>query len=64
MNDEKRILTTSIVSGTGKDAVAMSMPRIVGANGVIMNLQPKMDTNEKNALRKSAKIIRKNFDSI
>ncbi len=64
VNDEKRILTTSIVSGTGKDAVAMSMPRIVGANGVIMNLQPKMDTNEKNALRKSAKIIRKNFDSI
>lgn len=64
VNDEKRILTTSIVSGTGKDAVAMSMPRIVGANGVIMNLQPKMDTNEKNALRKSAKIIRKNFDLI
>lgn len=64
VNDEKRILTTSIVGGTGKDAVAMSMPRIVGANGVIMNLQPKMDTNEKNALRKSAKIIRKNFDSI
>ena len=64
VNDEKRILTTSILGGTGKDAVAMSMPRIVGANGVIMNLQPKMDTNEKNALRKSAKIIRKNFDSI
>ncbi|MCQ2568598.1 MAG: L-lactate dehydrogenase, partial [Alphaproteobacteria bacterium] len=64
INDEKRILTTSIVNGVGKDAVAMSMPRIVGANGVVMTLQPKMDKKELNDLRKSAKIIRKNFDSI
>lgn len=64
VNDERRILTTSVVDGTGQNAVAMSLPRIVGANGVIMTLNPKMDTHEKNALRKSAKIIRKNFDSI
>ncbi len=64
INDEKRILTTSIVNGVDKDAVAMSMPRIVGANGVVMTLQPKMDKKELNDLRKSAKIIRKNFDSI
>ena len=64
INDEKRILTTSIVNGVGKDAVAMSMPRIVGANGVVMTLQPKMDKKELNDLRKSARIIRKNFDSI
>ena len=64
INDEKRILTTSIVNGVGKDAVAMSMPRIVGANGVVMTLQPKMDKKELNDLRKSAKLIRKNFDSI
>ena len=64
INDEKRILTTSIVNGVGKDAIAMSMPRIVGANGVVMTLQPKMDKKELNDLRKSAKIIRKNFDSI
>ena len=64
VNDEKRILTTSIVNGVGKDAVALSLPRIVGANGVVMNLQPKMNKEETNALRKSAKIIRKNFDLI
>ena len=62
VNDEHRILTTSVVDGIGKNAVALSMPRIIGENGVIMNLTPKMDANEKNALRKSAKIIRKNFD--
>ena len=64
VNDEKRILTTSVVSGGGKEAVALSLPRVIGSNGVIMNLKPKMNTTETSALRKSAKIIRKNFDSM
>ena len=62
VNDERRILTTSTVNGAGKDAVAISMPRIIGEDGVVMNLTPKMNTVEKNALRKSARIVRKNFD--
>ena len=62
VNDERRILTTSIIDGIGKSAVAMSMPRIVGRDGVSMNLRTKMSANESNALRKSARIIRKNFD--
>ena len=62
IHDEKRILTTSIVDGIGKSAVAMSMPRIIGNKGVLMNLKTKLSTDESNALRKSAKIIRKNFD--
>jgi L-lactate dehydrogenase len=64
VNDEKRILTTSVVDGVGKSAVAMSMPRIVGENGVIMNLHTKLSKTESTDLRKSAKIIRKNFDLI
>lgn len=64
VNDEKRILTTSVVSGVGKEAVAISLPRVIGSNGVIMNLHPKMNATETSALRKSAKIIRKNFDSM
>lgn len=62
VNDERRILTTSVVDGVGKNAVAISMPRIIGENGVIMDLTPKMNANERNALRKSARIIRRNFD--
>ena len=62
VNDERRILTTSVVNGAGKDAVAISMPRIIGEEGALMNLTPKMNTVEKNALRKSARIVRKNFD--
>jgi len=62
VNDEKRILTTSIVDGVGKEAVAMSMPRIIGESGIIMNLRTKTSKEEASNLRKSAKIIRKNFD--
>ncbi len=64
INDERRILTTSVVEGIGKTSVAMSMPRIVGSNGIVMNLHPKMNSLELSNLRKSAKIIRKNFDSL
>lgn len=62
INDEKRILTTSVVEGIGKTSVAMSMPRIIGENGVSMNLHTKLSKEETSALHKSAKIIRKNFD--
>ena len=64
VNDERRILTTSIVDGIGKNAVAMSLPRVVGNSGVLMNLKSKMDANESANLRKSGKIIRRNFDLI
>jgi L-lactate dehydrogenase len=64
INDEKRILTTSIVDGIGKNAVAMSMPRVIGEKGVLMNLYTKLSANESALLRKSGKIIRKNYDAI
>lgn len=64
VNDERRVLTTSIVDGVGKNSVAMSMPRVIGRDGVTLNLYPKMNGKESNALRKSAQIIRKNFDSM
>jgi len=64
INDEHRIMTVSCVAGTGPRAVAVSMPRIVGASGVVATITPKMSTSEKSALRKSENIIRKNFDLI
>jgi len=63
-NDERRILTVSIVDGVGRAAVAMSMPRVVGAGGVAATLRPKLSPGEAAALRRSAAIIRKNYDSI
>ena len=64
INDEKRILTVSTVDGVIVKDTALSMPRIVGNMGVLATLVPKMDTSESNALKRSAKIIRKNYDSL
>jgi len=64
VNDERRILTVSMVEGTGRDKLAMSLPRIVGAEGVACSLHPKLSSAEATALRKSSKIIRTNFDAI
>ncbi len=63
-NDERRILTVSTVDGVGEKSVAMSLPRIVGIDGAVATVHPKMDASEIAALRRSARIIRKNFDSI
>ncbi|MBQ8686247.1 MAG: NAD(P)-binding domain-containing protein [Alphaproteobacteria bacterium] len=64
VRDEHRILTVSTVDGLGAKALAMSLPRIVGGCGVVSTLLPKMDSAEATALRRSGKIIRKNYDSI
>lgn len=64
VNNERRILTVSAVSGVGHAALAMSLPRIVGADGVTATLQPNMDKSESANLRRSGRIIRKNYDSI
>ena len=61
-NDERRILTVSTVDGVADKALAMSLPRIVGRGGVVATLMPKMDAPESTALRRSGRIIRKNFD--
>ncbi|MDE6481393.1 MAG: L-lactate dehydrogenase [Alphaproteobacteria bacterium] len=64
VNDERRILTVSTVDGTGREKLAMSLPRIVGADGVVASLHPKLSATEATALRKSGKIIRANYDAI
>lgn len=64
INDERRILTVSTVDGAGREKLAMSLPRIVGADGVIASLHPKLSATESAALRKSGRIIRSNYDAI
>ncbi len=64
INDEHRILTVSSTSGTGLDMIAMSLPRVVGNGGIVATLRPKLSSTESAALRRSGKIIRKNYDAI
>ena len=63
-NDENRILTVSTVTGTSKDSVALSLPRVVGNMGAIKTLIPDMDKTESSKLQHSVTIIRKKYDSI
>lgn len=63
-NDENRILTVSTLGGVGDGAVSVSLPRVVGGAGVVATLMPKMNASESAALRRSIRIVRKNFDSL
>ncbi len=42
----------------GIDNVTLSLPRVIGAAGVISTLEPALDEAERDALRKSAEIIK------
>lgn len=65
VNDEKRILTTSIVTRKFiPKPVAFSLPRIIGQNGVIDTVMPELSASELRTLKISAITIRKHFDSV
>ena len=60
-NDEKRILTVSQRENSEKGSIAISLPRIVGINGIVATLDPKMNAAETKELKKSADIIKNAF---
>ena len=62
INDEKRILTVSTCAQ--KTNLAMSLPSIVGVDGVINVLTPRLSSAESVALRHSGNIIKKNYRNI
>jgi L-lactate dehydrogenase len=57
--NENAVLTVSIVAQSveGIDATPLSLPRIVGAEGVSAALLPDLDAHERDALRRSAETI-------
>lgn len=60
LDDEKAVLTCSIVEDgvEGVSDVALSLPRIVGADGVLATLPPALDPQERAALRRSADVLK------
>lgn len=60
LDDEKAVLTCSMVEDVveGVRDVALSLPRIVGAGGVVATLPPALDADEHAALRRSATILK------
>ncbi|MCR9160495.1 MAG: lactate/malate family dehydrogenase [Nannocystaceae bacterium] len=60
LRGERRVLTVSRVQtgACGVDGVALSLPAIVGRDGVQAVLQPRMDAAELEGLRRSAEVLR------
>jgi L-lactate dehydrogenase len=61
LRGERRVLTVSrVIEGTmGLSDVALSLPAVVGAEGAIQLLEPELDAAEREALLRSAEVLRK-----
>ncbi|MEN2982072.1 MAG: L-lactate dehydrogenase [Thermus sp.] len=66
LTDEKGVYTVSVftpeVEGVGE--VALSLPRILGAEGVEATVYPSLDEGERQALRRSAEILKEAASSL
>ena len=58
-DDERTVLTVSQVGDEieGVRDIALSLPRIIGREGVLATLMPDLDANERAALKHSAEVI-------
>lgn len=58
-HDERVVLTVSTCGGSleGFDEVSLSLPRVVGRQGVIATLHPPLSADEQEALVNSAKVL-------
>ena len=59
-NDQRRVLTVSSVTQDvkGFEGISLSLPRLVGAKGVLAELEPALSSDEQSALQKSAHILK------
>lgn len=66
LRDERRVLTVSRVQGGAFeiDDVSLSLPAVVGADGVDEILEPELDSAERSALEESANVIRTTIESV
>ena len=59
-DDQRAVLTVSARTPevAGVKDVALSLPRVIGASGVIATLHPKLSRDEESALRQSAETLK------
>ncbi len=64
--DEQSVLTVSMTTPEieGVENVTLSLPRVIGRTGVVATLHPELSTDEHEALRRSAEIIKEASDSV
>jgi L-lactate dehydrogenase len=66
LHDQRSILTVSSFSEevVGVSHVSISLPRVVGSNGVLYTLPLPLNDKEKAALQKSAQVVREAIDAL
>ena len=64
--DELALLTCSILMEEcqGVRDVALSLPRVIGAKGVVKTFMPKLDPGERAALKRSAEILKEAAEGV
>jgi L-lactate dehydrogenase len=66
LHDQRAILTVSsrISSVPGCESVTLSLPHLVGGEGVLATIPPPLDAGEREGLRRSASILREAIESL
>jgi len=64
--DERALLTCSMLTAEchGVRDVALSLPRVLGARGVVTTFMPKLDPGERAALKRSANIVKEAAEGV
>ncbi|MCB9949040.1 MAG: L-lactate dehydrogenase [Rhodospirillaceae bacterium] len=64
--DDRSVMTVSTLNDEveGVADVALSLPRIVGAAGILQDMQPDLDDGERDALRRSAETLKAAVESM
>jgi L-lactate dehydrogenase len=65
-DDERALLTCSMLTAEceGVRDVALSLPRVLGAAGVVRTFTPDLDPGERAALKRSAEILKEAADGV
>ena len=65
-DDERALVTCSMVTAEyqGVRDIALSLPRVLGAGGVVTTLMPELDAGELAALKRSAEILKAAADGV
>ena len=60
-DDERRVITLTSLTGDieGLEGISLSLPRLIGAKGVLSELRPCLSKEEHRLLQKSAKTLKK-----
>ncbi len=64
--DERALITCSMLTAEcqGVRDVALSLPRVLGAGGVVKTFMPNLDAGESAALKRSAEILKETGEGV